>query len=211
MPKLYLLGGENVFKRSAKEVNEKAFEDAGGSPVIAVFPWARASFDMSYKKRKRLVDYFISLGAKSIDFIEYSDSKETIARKMATSNLIYLTGGLVTILAERLKNTGVDELLRNYTGVIVGRSAGALVLCKTCVITCRSNSKVKIIDNGLGLADLTLKVHYKLEKDNILQRLSSQKKIFAVPMGSALVYENGDLSFINKVYVFENGTRRTVN
>jgi len=45
MPKLYLLGGENVYKRSAREVNERAFQDAGEPLDILVFPWARASFD----------------------------------------------------------------------------------------------------------------------------------------------------------------------
>ena len=207
MPRLYLLGGENVFKRSAKEVNEKAFQDAGDPPVVAVFPWARASFDRKYRKRKILTDYLMSLGARTITFIEYSDSNETITKKMVDSNLIYLTGGLASILVERLKNSGVDYLLRHYRGVIVGRSAGALALCKKCIITCRSNSKAKII-KGLGLADLTLKVHYKPEKDSTLERLSTQEKIYAIPEGSALVYSNGACSFLGEVYLFENGVKR---
>jgi peptidase E len=206
MPQLYLLGGENVFKRSAREVNERAFQNAGEPLVVLVFPWARASFDKGYKKRKRLVDYFISLGAGTINFIEYSDSNETIAEKMADSNLVYLTGGLASVLVERLKNMGVDRLLHDYRGVIVGRSAGALALCRKCIITCRSNSMVKII-NGLGLIDLTLKVHYKPEKDSMLERLSMQEKIYAVPAGSALVYDNAACSFIGKVYLFENGKK----
>jgi peptidase E len=207
MPKFYLLGGENVFKRSAREVNERAFQDAGEPLVVLVFPWARASFDRGYKKRKRLVDYFISLGVSTINFIEYSDSNETIAKKMADSNIVYLTGGLANVLVERLKNMGVDRLLHDYRGVIVGRSAGALALCRKCIITCRSNSKVKIID-GLGLADLTLKAHYKPEKDSALEQLSRQEKIYAVPEGSALVYSNGACSFMGEVYLFENGTKR---
>ena len=207
MPKLYLLGGENVFKRSAREVNERAFQDAGEPLVVLVFPWARASFDRGYKKRKRLADYFINLGASTINFVDYSDSNEMIAKKMAGSNLIYLTGGLANVLVERLKNMGVDRLLYSYGGVIVGRSAGALALCRKCIITCRSNSKVKIID-GLGLIDLALKVHYKPEKDTTLERLSRQEKIYAVPVGSALVYDNGACSFMGEVYLFENGTKR---
>jgi peptidase E len=207
MPQLYLLGGENVFKRSAREVNERAFQNAGEPLIVLVFPWARASFDKGYKKRKTLVDYFISLGASIINFIEYSDSNETIAKKMADSNLVYLTGGLASVLVERLKNMGVDRLLYNYGGVIVGRSAGALALCRKCIITCRRNSKVKIID-ALGLADLTLKVHYKPEKDSTLKRLSRQEKIYAVPEGSALVYNNDACSFIGEVYLFENGKKR---
>jgi dipeptidase E len=210
MPKLYLLGGENVYKRSAKKVNERAFQDVREHPVVAVFSWARASFDKDYKKRKLLADYFISLGASTIDFIEYSDSKENIAQRIATSDLIYLTGGLATALVERLINMEVDSLLLNYSGVIVGRSAGALVLCRKYIITCRSNSKNKIID-GLGLANLTLKVHYNPEKNSALERLSFQDKIYAVPMGSALIYENGDLSFINKVYLFNDGKRQILS
>jgi peptidase E len=207
MPKLYLLGGENVFKRSSREINEQAFQDAGEPLIVLVFPWARASFDRGYKKRKRLVDYFLSLGATTINFIDYSDSYETIVKKMADSNLIYLTGGLASVLVERLKNLGVDHLLQNYRGVIVGRSAGALALCRKCIITCRSNSKVKIID-GIGLLDITLKVHYKPEKDSTLEKLSRKEKIYAVPEGSALVYNNAACSFIGKVYLFENGSKR---
>ena len=206
MPKLYLLGGENVFKRSAKEVNERAFQEAGELPTVLVFPWARASFDRSYLKRKRLFDYFISLGAGSINFAEYSDSNEAVAKKMADSNLIYLTGGQTSILVERLKSMGVDRLLHEYEGVVVGRSAGALALCRRCITTCRSNSKVKIVE-GLSLAGITLKVHYKPEKDAELERLSRGEKIYAVPEGSALVYSNGACSFIRKVYLFENGKK----
>jgi peptidase E len=154
-----------------------------------------------------LTDYFISLGASTINFIDYSDSNETIAKKMADSNLVYLTGGLASILVERLKTMGVDRLLHSYGGVIVGRSAGALALCRKCIITCRSNSKAKII-SGLGLADLTLKVHYKPEKDHALEKLSRQDKIYAVPEGSALIYNNDVCSFIGEVYLFENGVKR---
>ena len=152
MPTLYLLGGENVCKRTAREVNERAFQDAGAPLVVVVFPWAKASFDKDYKKRANLVDYFISLGATTVEFIEYSYPREIIAQKIAASNLIYLTGGLVTALVERLKRMGVDDLLRNYPGVIVGRSAGALVLCKKCIITNRHSKAVTMID-GLAAAN----------------------------------------------------------
>jgi peptidase E len=206
MPKLYLLGGENVLKRSAREVNERAFQDVEEPISIGVFPWARASFDNRYRKRKVLADYFISLGAGVVDFIEYSDSGATIAQEIASSNLIYLTGGLVNALVERLRKMHVDTLLRDYDGVIVGRSAGALALCKKCVITCRNNQEAKLVE-GLGLADLTLKAHYKPQRDRTLQLLSKGQKIYAVPSKSAIVYEDGVCSFIGKAYLFANGKK----
>jgi len=207
MPKLYLLGGENVFKRTAREVNERAFQDAGQPPNVLVFSWARSSFDTGYKKRKTVVDYFRNLGANTVNFADYSDSKEMIAEKMAQSNLVYLTGGLASVLIERLNKVGVDRLLHDYSGVIVGRSAGALALCRKSIITChRSNPKATII-NGLGLAELTLKVHYKPENNSALEILSKQEKIYAIPMGSALIYNHGACSSIGEVYLFENGQK----
>ena len=207
MPKIYLLGGENTHKRDAEKVNQRAFNDAGEAPKILVFSWARASFDNTYAKNKIIFDYFRSLGASTINTVNYSSTNAEIRDKMAQSDLVYLTGGVTSVLIERLKNLGVDCLLRDFKGVIVGRSAGALALCSKCVITYRSTSEVKIID-GVGLVDLTLKAHYKVGWDRELIELSKTKDIFAVPKGSALVCHNGKLSAINNVYVFHNGERQ---
>ena len=209
MSKIYLLGGENIALRDGLKVNRSAFNAAGESPNILVFSWARASFDKAYERRKMIFDYFRSLGASTVNLVDYSDNLEEINRKLAESNLVYLTGGIPSVLIERLRKMGVDGLLRRYGGVIVGRSAGALVLCRKCVISYRSNSAVKVL-HGLGLVDLTLKAHYKPENDNELLLLSKEEKVYAVPKGSALVYDNGALSFINNVYLFENGERRTL-
>ncbi|MDR0373743.1 MAG: Type 1 glutamine amidotransferase-like domain-containing protein [Nitrososphaerota archaeon] len=206
MSKLYLLGGENVYKRSAKQVNLEAFEGAAQPLNVLVLPWASASFDNRFQKRKTLTDYFRSLGASSVNYAEYG-RLEAVAEQMATAGLIYLTGGQPSILIERLKIMGVNQLLAGYNGVMVGRSAGALALCKKCVTTCRSNSKARIV-NGLGLVNITLKVHYTPQKDETLKKLSLNEEIFAVPEGSALVYENGTLYVMGNAYLFSNGRRQ---
>ena len=207
MPKYYLLGGENTHKRDAEKINQKAFNDAGEDPKILVFSWARASFDNTYAKSKIIFDYFRSLGASTIKTVSYSSTNSEIQEKIAQSDLIYLTGGVPSMLIERLKKLGVDSLLRSFEGVIVGRSAGALAVCRRCVITYRSTSEVKIID-GLGLVDVTLKAHYRLGRDIELLELSKTEDIYAVPKGSALVYDNGSLTAINNVYLFHKGERR---
>jgi dipeptidase E len=205
MPKIYLLGGENVFLRNAREINLAALEDAGSSPKVLVFPWARASFDNNYRKRKLFSDYLRSLGASDVNFVEYGEH-ENILEKLLWADLVYLTGGQASILIERMKKAGIDKLLGTFQGVIVGRSAGALALCTRCITTCRINGKVRVV-NGLGLVDITLKVHYTPLKDEALKRFSMQEKIYAVPQGSALIYEKGKLCAIGENYVFENGKR----
>jgi peptidase E len=210
MPKYYLLGGENTHKRDAEEINQKAFNEAGKSPRVLVFSWARASFDRAYPKSILMFDYFRSLGASTVNNVDYSCTFEEIKEKISESDLVYLTGGVPTVLIERLKKAGIQSLLRDFQGIIVGRSAGALALCRKCVITCRKTSEIQLVD-GLGLVDLTLKAHYKLGKDEKLVGLSKTEDIFAVPKDSAIVYDYGKLSFINNVYLFRDGMRQTIN
>jgi dipeptidase E len=207
MTKLYFLGGENVAKRDSREINEAAFHDAGETPAVVVFPWARASFDQAYKRRKRLFDYFRSLGACNVDFVEYSDAYEEINRKVEGADLIYLPGGLASVLVERLKNRSVDRLLRGYDGVVVGRSAGALALGKKCVVTRNRRHPTSKMIRGIGLVDFSVKAHYKPSRDAALKRLSKQEKIYAIPERSALVYNDGCLSFMGEVYLFQNGEK----
>jgi hypothetical protein len=80
-------------------------------------------------------------------------------------------------------------------------------LCRKCIVTCQSNGKVKSVE-GLGLVDITLKVHYIPENEEILKRFSLKETIFAVPEGAALVYDQGKLSVIGEAHIFINGARR---
>jgi len=206
MAKLYLLGGENTFKRNARDINMNAFQAAGEAPSVLVFPWARASFDKTYTRRKRLFDYFRSLGASTVDFAENSDAHEEVAVKIKNSDLVYLTGGLTSVLLERLKSKNIDRLLHRYNRVIVGRSAGAIALCKQGILTSKNKQTHKII-TGLKLAEITVKVHYKPSEDTELKKLSREETIYAIPERSALVYDNAALLFMGNVYMFQNGEK----
>ena len=206
MAKMYFLGGENVAKQDSKRINEFAFREAAKSPKILVFPWARAPSDKTQKRRKRLSNYFMNIGAGTVDFADYNETFDEINRKVECSDLVYLTGGLTTALIKHLRNKNVDPLLRNYDKVIVGRSAGALALCKKCFLTDRRKSLVRMVE-GLGLVDFGLKVHYRSSRDVELKRLSKEEKIYALPERSALVYDRGAFSFIGDIYLFENGKK----
>lgn len=206
MPKLYLLGGENVTRRSAKEVNMLAFHDAAEAPAVLVFPWARPSFDNTYCKRRLVSDYFRSLGAATVDFAEYGEAGD-IEDKICSSNVIYLTGGQASILLERAAKMHIETPLRNFKGVIVGRSAGALALCRHCVTTRRYSQKIQLI-SGLGLVPIAMKAHYIPKDNENLKHFSHKKQIYAVPKDSALIYQEGKLSASGAVYLFTDGVRQ---
>jgi len=207
MAKLYFLGGEDVVRRDSKEINGKAFTDAGGAPSVLVFPWTAKSVDKTDKYRKMIADYFKELGARRVEFAEFTDSLEEIAEKADGSDLIYLPGGVTRILIERMKNSEVDKLLRKYDKVIIGNSAGALALCKDCILTKDKDNPQTAIIPGLGLVGFNVTVHSSTSKDRELKEMSMKRKIYAIPERSALVYDSGNLSFIGDVYLFYNGKK----
>jgi dipeptidase E len=205
MPRLFLLGGENVARRSAKTINAAALESACSHPRVLVFPWARPSFDSRYSKRKLFIDYMRSLGAAEVTFAEYGED-EDLAKQLSLADVAYFTGGQASVLVERGLKEGLDKLLQDFSGVVVGRSAGALAMCNRCVTTIREKKRVRMV-KGLGLVHITLKAHYTSEKDEALKRFSQKEMIFAVPKDSALVCDDGHLSAIGEVYVFNEGQR----
>jgi dipeptidase E len=209
MVKLYFLGGENVAKQDAKNINVAAFEDAGGMPQVLVFPWARPSFDQQYKRRQRLTNYFRSMGAKDVSYADFSETPAELAAKTEHADLIYLTGGQVSTLLSRLQKAGADQLLRRFEGVIVGRSAGALVLGRKCLVTNRCSGSPKVVE-GLGLVDFSVKVHYKSFKDHLLRQLSMEEKVYAIPQRAAVVYDEGELQFMGAVFLFEHGEKTLI-
>lgn len=208
MVTLYFLGGEDVAKRDSREINSMAFHDAGGAPSVLIIPWARSSFEKNYEDRRRILMYFKALGACKVDFADYSDTLKEIAEKVGSSDLLYLTGGITSVLLERIRKKSVDCLLREYDKVIVGRSAGALALCDKCVITMWNRKRRDTVPiSGIRLVDFAVKVHYRSSKDSQLRLLSTGGRIFAIPEGSALVSDDGTLKSIGDVYLFQNGEK----
>jgi dipeptidase E len=207
MEKLYFLGGEDIVKRDSKEIDKRAFFDAGGAPNVLIFPWTSEPMDRADKYRKVMAEYFKELGASKIDFAEPTESLKEITEKVNRSDLIYLPGGATRILVERMKNARVDNLLRKCNKVIIGNSAGALALCEDCILTKDKDNPATAMISGFGLVNFSVEVHYNTSKDIELKELSMKRKIYAIAERCALVYDGGDLSFIGAVYLFYKGKK----
>lgn len=208
---LYFLGGEDIEKRDSSEINKRAFVDAGGEPEVLLFPWTAESPEVKEDYKKMMTDYFSDLGARSVVFADYSDSFEEIERKVESSDLIYLPGGITSVLLKRIRNKNVDALLRKYDGVIVGRSAGALALCEECIVTKRRRNPMTAMLGGIRLVAFNVKVHYHPSRDDELKQLSKTRMIYGIPERSAVIYDNGSLSFIGNICLFQNGEKINVD
>lgn len=204
MLRLYMLGGEDIERRDARSLNEQAFRDAGGSPTVAIFPWA--SKMKEEKQRRLMVTYFKELGARSVRFVERSLQFTEMVAIAESSDVIYLPDGDPKLLIETLRDTGSMHLLRLHDNVVIGNSAGALALCGEYIIPAK-NSDELAIEKGLGLSDFVICVQYDKAQDLQLERLSMDRSIFAIPAGAAIRSDNCSLSLLGEVELFIDGKK----
>lgn len=220
MVRLYFLGGEDIEKkRDSKSINKRAFTDAGGNPSILIFPWTgKFTTAKKNKYRKSMANYFKQLGASKIIFAELTDSSKKIKNKIKSANLIYLPGGEPKFIIKRFKNRKIDFLLKKYNKIIMGNSAGSLALCKKYVVIKGQDGRPKTaFENGLGLTDFAVSVHYGCDnkllsgesptKELVNFSKKNDVKIYAIPETSAIVYNGKTPKFIGKVYLFYKGKK----
>ncbi len=214
MVRIYFLGGEDVNKRSSIEINRSAFEEAGDCPKALVFLWTTDDERKMRKYSSILSRYFLDLGVKSIAFARTSESLDEISRKIKSSDLIYIPGGLPKTFLKHAAQKGLSYLLSDYEGIIVGNSAGALVLCKECIITTgnRSGPYTEIV-SGLGLVHFSVEVHYSPSKDSVLKELSRGREIYAIPEDCGIRYDTSanKFTFFGEIYLFKDGEKRKIS
>lgn len=101
------------------------------------------------------VRHFRSLGA--VDVAAAPDAREDLPGALAAlrrARLIVLPGGSPSRLLEALRDTGVDEVLRELLadgGVVCGSSAGAMVLGGWTVLPDRRTGSAPVVERGLGV------------------------------------------------------------
>ena len=68
-----------------------------------------------------------------------------------------------------------------------------------------------LVIKGLGLVDFSVEVHYNEASDDELSTLSSDRRIYALPDGSAIFYKEGKVyKKVNDVILFESKKKSMV-
>jgi dipeptidase E len=207
MLRLYLLGGEDLGAQASKDIDRIAFRDAGGDPLVLVFPWTSKAKGRQDVPRRLMVDYFKGLGASGVRFVEQTLPYTEMVKLVEESDLIYLPGGDPKLLIELMRSTGAAHLLRTYDKVIIGNSAGAVALAQEYVLLAEEGYSTFVVSSGLGLLDFSVAVHYESSMDAQLEGLSLSRVIVAIPEGSALFFTDCSISLLGEVVIFREGRK----
>ena len=104
-----------------------------------------------------------------IDFINLrAYDKEEIRRRLKNADMMYIVGGKNLVLPDLFKETGFDEILKEFAQekVIMGTSAGSIVLGKQIESDAYWKAKenitnAQIRNKTLGFVDFNIIPHYK--------------------------------------------------
>lgn len=137
-----------------------------------------------------------------------------------SSDLIILAGGHVPTQNRFFSRIGLRELLKDYTGILIGISAGSMNSAET--VYAQPEREGEAADpayqrflSGLGLTKTMLLPHYQENKNDILdgQRVyediafsdSYGRVIYAIPDGSYLFIQNGREELRGEAYRISEG------
>lgn len=99
-------------------------------------------------------------------------SKEEAQRLVKESNMIMLMGGNPFHQQELLKEKELIDLLKNYSGVILGFSAGAMNMSKYIIITpCSEEYPDFDIREGLNLSNISIYPHNNFDGDTFPEKI----------------------------------------
>lgn len=147
-------------------------------------------------------------------------NKENAKSIIQSADLIFLTGGSVLSGKEFFETINLATLLKNYKGVILGASAGSMLLCKKVC-----NFPEMMIDTfdasfieGLGIVnDILFIPHFdgntctyqgKVEKDilnDYIFPFSYKSEMIGVPNGSYILIDENEKKSYGDIFSIKNG------
>ena len=126
------------------------------------------------------------------------------ARLIHEASCVHLMGGHPGKQLQFLRQTGLDSAICNSSAALLGVSAGAINMGKRSLDTKAS----PIPYEGLGLADITVKPHFKPKDRRTLKtllRISEQLPICAMEDASAIFVAGDRISSMGEIHWIHRG------
>lgn len=146
----------------------------------------------------------------NITFINYfTDTHESARDKIKNANVVYFTGGLPDRMMDRIKEFNLLDTLREFDGIAVGYSAGAVIQLAEYHLYPDGDYKDFGYYEGLDyLNSLYLEVHYefKPEQNESIRRVLAERNLpvyVTHTRRGGVVVDNGRIKIIGKVDIYE--------
>lgn len=133
------------------------------------------------------------------------------------ADIVFLTGGDTKTQMDYFERIGLRDILKEYNGIIIGQSAGAMNLANLVVCPPEDESVSTYTWNGLGIVDINIEPHFSMDDfsndefySNKLKEISETYPLYAYGDG-AHIYYDGNYSIYGEVYYLFDSKLDRVN
>ncbi|MBQ3168437.1 MAG: Type 1 glutamine amidotransferase-like domain-containing protein, partial [Clostridia bacterium] len=138
-------------------------------------------------------------------------SVEKAQKLVAEADVIWLSGGNTPVAFHYLQEYGLDSVIKQHGGVIIGMSAGSINLAKTAICTLSCGHDKQEIYKGLGCVDISVEPHFiRSEISNELLELSTKYTIHGLCDNSFIVCSGENIEYYGEIYMISHGNVEVV-
>lgn len=131
---------------------------------------------------------------------------EEAQKAVAEADVVWLSGGDTPTQFKYFQEYGLDSIIKQHNGVIIGMSAGSINLAKTCICTLSCEHYRQEIYEGLGCVDISVEPHFVRDPvSEELLELSKEYVIYGLCDNGMIVCQNGACEYVGEVYRLSHG------
>ena len=174
------------------------------------FVFIASDFETNHEKNDKYCNHWcdmlcdIGIEFKSIFVVDGRITPDEAKKNVETSDFIWLSGGDTPKQFGYIKQYGLDTVLKEYSGILFGMSAGSINLSTMAVCSLASGHYVQETYNGLGCVNISIEPHFSLDKTDEILQLSEKYKLYGVPDDSAIILHNNEVEFYGDIFIVEN-------
>lgn len=153
--------------------------------------------------------YTYGITDDNISIINYfTDTPDSAIAKIASSDIIFFTGGYPEKIMNRLKEFDLITCIETHTGIKMGWSAGAMIQCFDYYISPDEKDYPKFLyEKGLRcIKDFAVEVHYKnTESQNkSIEKYIKEigKPVYITEPGSAIIVDGNNITLLGNAKIY---------
>jgi len=144
------------------------------------FAFVASEFEKMHEKTDQYFQFFLNM-FEDIDIhfqksyiVDARMSADDMKRTISDADVVWLSGGNTPVQFYYFQKYGLENVIKQHKGIVIGMSAGSINMAKTaiCTLSC-GHDKLRIY-NGLGCVDISVEPHFVRSKvSNELIELSN--------------------------------------
>lgn len=190
----YIFSGFSVEEHFGKEVSEEFQNNLKECKNIVFIPGGMGTNNKTVKYVNTDVEWFKEIGIeiKNVDILDVDTDNKTIEETLKNADIIFLMGGDTIKQYEFIQKLNISNKIKNFHGIVIGVSAGAINLGKISVCSKDVDDGVEktTIYDGIGRVDYTFEPHFNVNNVELLNQelypISHKLEIYGITNKTAL-------------------------